>query len=58
MREMRLHFCVTLMCGAFSFALVREFSGSLLICGLGLGDVQAFGVGGRLLRPRVLLRRI
>ena len=32
---MRLHFCVTLMCCAFSFVmmcLVHEFSGSLLIC--------------------------
>jgi len=35
MREMRLHFYVTLMCCAFSFVmlcLVHEFSGSLLIC--------------------------
>lgn len=55
-----LHLCVMLICCAFSFVIVlsariQRFFADLC---LGLGDVQAFGVGGRLLRPRVMLRRI
>ena len=60
MLEMLLQSCVMLMCCAFSFimCLVHEFSFSFADSSLCLGDVQAFGLGGRLLWSRIVLRWI